>query len=572
MNLISDPWILVRTQEGIELEVSMLEFFSNCHTYSEMAGESAQQDIAVFRFLQAVSTTLIERFTSDGKQKLLPKNIDDILERWQDYWEKGQYPREAVETYLEQFRDSFWMDSPEGQRRFMQTPAAKKGTSYGAAKLIGTISESSNKFRLFQSRMGESKNEVDMASAARWLLYLNGFDDTSSKKSKEYRANVPKEEQKSVGAGWLGKIGLVYPLGENLFESLMLNSVLLKDGDKPWSDVNHPYYEEEKPDVTERREVPVPENLAAILTLPSRRIWLDINDRHKVQGFSLIGGDFFSKENAFSEQNTLWSNADKSKKKMDRFIPKRHNAQRQIWRDFQILTDNQKKSGSHLPGVVAWIALLDREEIIPNDYPIRFITPAVIYGDKDFMVDDLSTQSLTVRANVLGEHGEQARELATEQIEKIERLSFAAGLFMKNITLASGGGSVQAEKARRTAEDSINTAVNLPYLDWLATLDPEEDLEKKGLEWEQEVRRIANKFVRESSKYYLPVGFIGRKQEVEEKKGKRKQEKEFHVSIPEAENLFWYTVAKLYPKPGDEHSENNNSLCGKRKSDAGKEE
>ena len=53
------------------------------------------------------------------------------------------------------------------------------------------------------------------AQAVRWLLSVNGYDDTSAK---------PKGEGKlpSVGAGWLGKIGYIQASGENLFETLML--------------------------------------------------------------------------------------------------------------------------------------------------------------------------------------------------------------------------------------------------------------------------------------------------------------------------------------------------------------
>ena len=40
---------------------------------------------------------------------------------------------------------------------------------------------SSNKTRLFPPRTGEDKTEVSYGEAARWLLYVNGYDDTSAK-------------------------------------------------------------------------------------------------------------------------------------------------------------------------------------------------------------------------------------------------------------------------------------------------------------------------------------------------------------------------------------------------------
>ena len=67
---------------------------------------------------------------------------------------------------------------------------------------------------------------MSYAQAARWLLYLNGYDDTSSK---------PKTKgAPSVGAGWLGKLAPIQAVGSNLFETLMLNFILLKDGKELW--------------------------------------------------------------------------------------------------------------------------------------------------------------------------------------------------------------------------------------------------------------------------------------------------------------------------------------------------
>ena len=76
-----------------------------------------------------------------------------------------------------------------------------KRQEYGAAKLNGEISESSNKLRLFTSYAGQGKTKITYAQATRWLLYINGFDDTSSKPKVK---GLP-----SPGAGWLGKLGLI---------------------------------------------------------------------------------------------------------------------------------------------------------------------------------------------------------------------------------------------------------------------------------------------------------------------------------------------------------------------------
>ena len=75
----------------------------------------------------------------------------------------------------------------------------------------------------------------------------------------------------------------------------MLNLVLLKEDYEPW-EPNVPAWELPKAREGERVEITIPDNPAALLTLQSRRLLLERNN-HKVTGYRLLGGDFFSREN-----------------------------------------------------------------------------------------------------------------------------------------------------------------------------------------------------------------------------------------------------------------------------------
>ena len=163
-------------------------------------------------------------------------------------------------------------------------PQAKIGTEYGAAKLNGEMSESSNKLRLFPLYAGQSKDQLSYPQAARWLLCVNGYDDTSAKPKGK---GLP-----SVGAGWLGKIGFIQAQGDNLYETLMLNLTLLRDGRECWGE-SKPCWELEAPKSAERTEICCPDNPAQLLTLQSRRLLLHRTGEN-VDGFCLLGGDFFS--------------------------------------------------------------------------------------------------------------------------------------------------------------------------------------------------------------------------------------------------------------------------------------
>ena len=137
---------------------------------------------------------------------------EEAVERWTDLWELGQLPEEPIREYLEKWHERFWLFHPE--RPFGQVAGLACGTQYGASKLNGEISESGNKVRLFSSYFGEEKTALSYAQAARWLLYLNAFDDTSAKPTKEGKEKSGGKLP-SPGAGWLGKLGIVFTRGKN---------------------------------------------------------------------------------------------------------------------------------------------------------------------------------------------------------------------------------------------------------------------------------------------------------------------------------------------------------------------
>ena len=144
-------------------------------------------------------------------------------------------------------KSGFWLFHPECP--FYQVLDLDKATDYTAAKLDGELSESSNKTRLFQQRAGASKNSLLYSEAARWLIHVNAFDDTSSKPKTK---GLP-----SPGAGWLGKLGLISAMGDNLFETLTLNLIFLKDGgNELWGE--RPIWEKEQVKTEERTEIKVP--------------------------------------------------------------------------------------------------------------------------------------------------------------------------------------------------------------------------------------------------------------------------------------------------------------------------
>ena len=455
-NLLDEPWIRVMTKDYEIKEVSLTEVLIHSHEYADFAGELEAQNVAVLRLSLAVLYTVFYRYNVDGELE----KIDDMEmahDRWEDLWVEGHFPEEVIRNYLKKYRDRFWLFHP--QTPFYQVNEAKKGTEYTAAKLNGEISESSNKIRMFATRSGERKLQLTYAEAARWLLFINGFDDTSAKPRQK---GLP-----SPGAGWIGRLGIVEAIGHNLFETLMLNLVFDQVGDN-WTD-NRPVWEK-APKGDERTEIPLPNNPAELLTLQSRRLLL-IRKNGFVTGYYLLGGDFFQKVNAFTEKMTAWSLVTNKSSDTEDFQPKRHDPQKQMWREFGNLFFEERESenekiGKRLPGVVDWISELRTEGRlgkIGKSSKITFRSVSVQYGDKDFFIADTFSDSLSFHSDILRreKHMLWGRRIEDE-VKKCDDLARLIEELSRKLNL-----SVGSEQSGEAAKAEFYRQIDLPFRRWL---------------------------------------------------------------------------------------------------------
>lgn len=166
-NLLYEPWILVLNSQGEIEEVSLLTAFERAHELRGLAGELPTQDVAILRLLLAVLYATFTRADIHGNQKAI-NDYYEALERWDSLWKLKRFPLEPIERRLCYYEERFYLFHPE--RPFYQIAGLDRGTSYSTAKLLGNLSESGNKVRLFPVRTGEAKRSISYPEAARWLL------------------------------------------------------------------------------------------------------------------------------------------------------------------------------------------------------------------------------------------------------------------------------------------------------------------------------------------------------------------------------------------------------------------
>lgn len=464
-NLLYEPWISVMDYEGKILQMGIMDTLNQAHKIKSLAGETPTQDVTIIRLLLAIISAIYLRTDSDGTKAHLTDE-EDAVERWGRLWERNRFDSEHVQQYLVGFEDRFYLFHPKFP--FYQSPI-EKGTEYTSPKLIGDLLESSNKLRLFSNRNGAGKVKISYAEAARWILHLNAFDDTSAKPTVR-GGNMP-----SPGAGWLGKLGLIYAEGKNLFETLMLNFVMTDHNYDPFPDGKAIW--ESSPRIEERVIIPMPESPLEILTLQSRRILLK-REEGFVTGYILMGGDIVDRENALIEQMTVWR-----KDKTGAWLPKRHDPSRLMWRDFSAMMsgfeDNIK------PGVVRWISSLVAEDLLPDEF-LTFRITGIKYGDKDFFAEDTIDDGMVFNAELLSSLGESWIHRISNLIKRTEDSIYAFGTFAQNLSIDSGNDAEgkSAKNDSASAREMAYFHLDMPFRRWLQSINPVSDDEESRLnEW-----------------------------------------------------------------------------------------
>ena len=539
-NLLDEKWILVRKSDCTVDELSLTDALLKSHEYVELAGELPTQNVSILRLMLAVLHTVFSRYSPQGEPSPL-YDSDDAEYRWKELWNAGRLPEKPIRDYLASVHDRFWLFHPD--RPFYQTEAAKIGTEYTASKLNGAVSESGNKIRLFSGCTGVQKSELSYSEAARWLLYVNNYDDTSSKPKGK---NLP-----SPGAGWLGKLGLITIRGNNLFETLVYNLILLnhkRNFSEVWGP-ECPAWEPDVPNTAERAEIPMPDNLSELYTLQSRRLWLNRDDNEKVIGYNLLGGDFFEKVDAFIEPMTVWSKVKGNERAGEKFQPRRHDSSVQMWREFSYAFETA--AGSHIPGVVLWTKYI--KQMLPESRKlISFSIASVQYGDKDFFVNDVFSDSLTFHTDLLTEIGEHWRAKITDEIKKCDESAAALRFLAKDIELAAGSAedTVLKRAVVERAREQYYYEIDLPFRNWLERIDPNWEIvseqEEQALrEWHETAKRIALRIGQELVESAGTAAIVGRTIEIEKKKGNKIT---VHYSAPDAYRYFKVKLNEIYPK------------------------
>lgn len=508
-NLLYEPWILVLNLEGETEEVSLLTVLERAHEFRALAGELPTQDVAILRLLLATLYATFTRADVQGNRKTI-KDASEALERWQSLWELKRFPLEPIKTRLCHYEERFFLFHPE--RPFYQVGGLDEanGKRNTIAQIVSDVPSRAER-RFISMKSGRNAEVLSFAEAARWLVSMQAWDYAGKK------ASVVGGNKDGGGTGWLGKIGVVYPASLTLFETLMLNFVLLKS-DGSLLPYGSPTWEENQlptPKKVERR----PTGYCELLTWQSRRVRLftgEGNDSFLVTGVLYSYGDVFQTLDMFIEQMTGWHVSTQGDTK-GHFIPNRHQKERSLWRDLSSIlpqATNNSDVNNHNPGAIQWLSLLKERKVIPNDI-IQLSAVGFHYGAMDAKVEAMTADTISIHTGIFTQLGADWVPRITNILQLTDNC--IKQLFFLAVDLAKASGD--SDSLHHKAGEGISSAakaeayfrLDMPFRRWLADIDPmQSDIAKAEQDWKDTVKRVLLQLGKEMTHQSGEKGIVGR--------------------------------------------------------------
>lgn len=433
-NLADEPWICLLSRDGKVTKDGLKKVFLNAQNYLDLGGEMRLQDMAVLRLLIAISVTILYRYDSDGNKSYL-KDWQDALQRFADVWKAGCFSRKAVADYFEEWHDRFELFSednpffqislkglemindtecPDGKKPLFSNGVFMKWLPI--ANINGRIQRSDNKPNTpYKDLSGSAADEIDADEAARWLLFYNAYADCSVGKRQNFIDQSGEKQSANAEMTLPSKGALITPVGNNLFETIMLNSVLLDPDRHQLHNTYIPVWEENRNDEEIIKGRPIPDDLARMYTQQARRISL-VRRGSKVIGAFASAGESYSNDMLWMEPAFMIQQVKDKETKMTVNAPMQCRSGVDIWREIEHI------AGDNGASITRWINLLQQnEEILSEDRVVQFRVTCISYGSMNCGIQTMTEDNIILSRQFLEDSDLQADAL--DEIERIEELS-----------------------------------------------------------------------------------------------------------------------------------------------------
>ncbi len=491
-NLLDEPWIACLMVSGKNEKLSMTDIFLRACDVRRIAGDSPMQDYALLR-------VLLSAYWSANKKDDSTKGRNFSPAGWwasQMSAAKGSNFGASVVSYLEEYRDRF--DLLDGKQPFMQV--ADLRTEKGAFSPVGRIiPEAESDY--FTMRAGQGLESLAFDEAARWLIAVHAWDYSGIKSGAVGDSRVKGGKGYPIGAGWTGRTGGVVLHGDNLAETMVLNTAPNVVFDRKYRD-DAPVWERpaytaavRAPGESDRNPELIPDGPCDILTWQARRVRLHY-DQDAVTGVLVSNGDKYALRNQFMDPMTAYRySKNQSSKTEIVHMPKGHSVERTIWRGLEPLlvrngakTVKKGEAADIRPATLEWLNIIESDGDLPNDLMVNVELVGVAYGNKDAVIEDSIHETLPVHLALLTERGNHASYDIVTAGDATMQVAIAAGQLAGNLNQAAGGEYAFV----KDATESVLSSLEAPFKEWLAGVTPEIDMEAYRQKWFKTVHNAAN--------------------------------------------------------------------------------
>ena len=498
-NLVDEPWIPCVYVDGHVEEVSLKTLFRDAPRIRALSGDLPQQEMALLRFLQAI---LYRAFLEEGMSR------EDMRSMWRHMWELGRFEEAYVEEYLEAFHDRFHLIG--GDRPFYQTP----GLAYAGDKTMDPISEmiadvpKPDKFLFAMRSMPSLDDGIDLAQAARWLIFAQAYDIAGIKSPVVGNTHVNKGKVYAPkglpGTGWQGTIGTIALEGDTLFETLMLNWCLYIPGGADLFGIadDVPPWEPDETPTSDMRVLPSFTGPVGAFTMQTRRILLVPNERQdRIIGVINCYGDAIAAYNTDScETMTAWYASIPQQKKLGLgappLMPTTHKAGRALWRGLTPILSVDPDARDTRPAVVRWAEELQERRCLDRDsHTLSLVTvhaQGMTYGPQSSVYESGIDDAVALNAAFVRRDFPAIATVVDVVSATDEAVEKALSVFITNLRVAAGDktGGDRMKTVKERVKEEAYARLDAVFRDRLAAFGPECDCESYRNEWQDDVHCI----------------------------------------------------------------------------------
>jgi len=495
-SLIRDPWVPL-TSGGRRVEVSLLDALTRAHEFDGLALDEPLQCVALLR------------------QVLLPVVWDALglprdEEEWAARWDAERLDVDRLDGYLTEHAERFELfhpTQPFGQVAGLRTD---KDETKPVSLMLPSVATGNN-VPLFAARTEAEPPALSPARAARALLAVHCWDTAAIKSGAVGDPQVRAGKTTGNPTGPVGQLGVIVPMGRTLAETLLLNTPIVRQGLRPG---DRPQWRAEpaSPKWVSRPA----KGLLDLLTWQSRRIRLvpsvDDGGAPAVRQVVLAAGDRLDQTPLF-EPHTAWKQVDKPKAGQPPRRSVRHQPGRSAWRGMSGLLATHQQTEERVSSslLLAQVAVLRGEDIVPPDLPLQVLTVGVAYGNQSAVVEDMMVDVIPLPVAALATDG-QVRGLLLDVVAQADGLREAANHLGDDLRRATGGEKMPWDKGQRLGDALVHEFTPV-IRRLLAGLQRQPDLgDQAEAAWRQTARRLAMDAAEPVLAAAPPEAFLGRQE------------------------------------------------------------